>query len=258
MTLRHDLRPGAVNILPLKAAGIRVNPDVGLLQFSDLNAFFSQVVFELSDLVHEVLVGFGLPRISTSDLDSFCLNTMVFGDKEPLLLFAPANSEVDMLAVDDAVRAVGDTADFKFRILHRLDSDPAAAILRAARRENLDVDLMAKDLGRNRVLFVAVNPAALRIKLIAPVETVKASRRMDSLELGNPLGTLDLDFRANLVAELLTEPALHAVRPRLDGPGISAEPLGLLGFANSFALRSKNGFLHLFSPIVDRNIISNV
>ena len=79
----------------------------------------------------------------------------------------------------DAVRAIGDTADFKFRILHRLDSDPTAAILYAARRENLDVYLVSKNLRRNRVLFVAVNPATLSFKLIAPVETVKAPRRMD-------------------------------------------------------------------------------
>ena len=60
------------------------------------------------------------------------------------------------------MRAVEVAADLKLRLLHRLDS--SLAILLAVSVENLDVDLVAKDLSRNRILFVAVNATPLRVR----------------------------------------------------------------------------------------------
>jgi len=142
---------------------------------------------------------------------------MVFSDEVQLLLFAPANLEVELLA--DVVpvtimRAVEVAADYKYRLLHRLDSH--LAILLAVRVENLDIDCMTTDLRWNRILPISVNTTPLVVKLLAPVSAkpfVNSLRRTDRLKLRDPLIALGLDFGMDLVTELLAQVPLHAVRP---------------------------------------------
>ena len=187
---------------------------------------------------------------------------MVFSDEVQLLLFAPANLKVELLAdvaPVSTLRAVDIAANRKDRLLCWLDS--TLAILLVIRVKNLDVDLMAKDLSRNRILFVTVNVAILRIKLIAPCKSRNPLRRLDRLKFRNPLITLCLDFSTNLVAKLLAQIALHTVRPRRSGSCIAVEPLGLLGFANGFALGCEDCSLHLgfsFRLIDETNYIKNL